>query len=92
MLEKDIEARVCAYAKTKNVLAYKFTSPARMAVPDRMFISESGRIWFCEFKRKGMKPTEAQKREHLRLQQHKVSVFVIDDVEQGKLMIDLMAA
>lgn len=92
MLEKEIEAKVCDYAKLKNVLAYKFTSPARMAVPDRMFISPSGRIWFCEFKRKGMKPTEAQAREHLRLQQHKVSVFVIDDVEQGKLMIDLMAA
>lgn len=90
MLEKDIEAKVCEYAKSKNVLAYKFTSPARAAVPDRLFIRQDGLVWFCEFKRQGQKPTEAQKREHLRLQQHKVSVFVIDNVDDGKAMIDLM--
>ena len=60
MLEKQIEAKVCDYAKSKGVLAYKFTSPARAAVPDRMFISPDGRVWFCEFKREGQKPTAAQ--------------------------------
>ena len=90
MLEKQIEAKVCEYAKTKNVLVYKFTSPARAAVPDRMFIRPDGRIWFVEFKREGAKPTEAQEREHHRLRQHKVNVFVIDNVEEGKTMIDLM--
>jgi len=90
MLEKQIEAKVCEYAKTKNVLVYKFTSPARAAVPDRMFIRPDGRIWFVEFKRGGAKPTEAQEREHHRLRQHKVNVFVIDNVEEGKTMIDFM--
>jgi hypothetical protein len=90
MLEKQIEAAVCAYARTKGVLAYKFTSPARAAVPDRMFIRPDGRIWFCEFKRGGQKPTEAQEREHNKLRQHKVDVFVIDTVEDGKMMINLM--
>lgn len=90
MLEKQIEAKVCEYAKTKNVLVYKFTSPARAAVPDRMLIRPDGRIWFVEFKREGAKPTEAQEREHHRLRQHNVNVFVIDNVEEGKTMIDLM--
>ena len=90
MLEKQIETKVCEYAKTKNVLVYKFTSPARAAVPDRMFIRPDGRMWFVEFKREGAKPTEAQEREHHRLRQHKVNVFVIDNVEEGKTMIDLM--
>ena len=90
MLEKQIEAKVCEYARSKNILAYKFTSPARAAVPDRMFITPSGRIWFCEFKRTGQKPTEAQEREHNKMRQHKVSVFVIDTVEEGKTMIDVM--
>jgi hypothetical protein len=90
MLEKDIEAKVCDYAKTKNVLVYKFTSPNRMAVPDRLFIRPDGYVWFCEFKREGQKPTPAQEREHHRLRQHKVSVFVIDNVEEGKTMIDTM--
>ena len=90
MLEKDIEAKVCEYSKQLNVLVYKFTSPNRMAVPDRMLIRPDGHVWFVEFKREGAKPTPAQEREHHRLRQHKVSVFVIDNVEEGKLMIDLM--
>jgi len=90
MLEKQIEARVCEYARTKSVLAYKFTSPARAAVPDRLFISPNGRMWFCEFKREGQKATVAQEREHAKLRQQKVNVFVIDNVTEGKTMIDLM--
>ena len=90
MLEKQIEAKVCDYAKTKNVLVYKFTSPARAAVPDRLFIRADGRMWFCEFKRGGQKPTDAQEREHDRLRQQKINVFVIDDVEKGKWVIDTM--
>jgi hypothetical protein len=90
MLEKQIEAKVCEYAKSKGVLAYKFTSPARAAVPDRMFIAPDGRVWFCEFKREGQKPTAAQDREHTRLRQQKVNVFVIDNVSEGKTMIDVM--
>lgn len=90
VLEKEIEKRVCDYAKTKNVLVYKFTSPARAAVPDRMFIRPDGRMWFCEFKRGGQKPTDAQEREHHRLRQHKVSVFVVDNVDDGKAMVDMM--
>lgn len=89
VLEKQIEARVCDYAKTKNVLAYKFTSPARAAVPDRMFIYK-GRVFFIEFKREGQKPTAAQEREHHRLRQHQINVFAVDSVEQGKSTINTM--
>jgi len=90
MLEKQIEHTVCEYARARDVLAYKFTSPNRMAVPDRLFILPSGKMFFCEFKRTGAKPTESQEREHLRLRQHKVDVFVVDNVEAGKMMINLM--
>ena len=90
MLEKQIEVKVCDYAKTKNVLAYKFTSPAHAALPDRLFIGPDGRMWFCEFKREGQVPTPAQHREHERLRQRMVTVFVIDNVAEGKLMIDVM--
>ena len=92
MLEKQIEAAVCEYARSRDVLAYKFTSPNRMAVPDRLFILPSGKMFFCEFKRTGAKPTESQEREHHRLRQHNVNVFVIDTIPEGKLMIDTMLA
>ena len=90
MLEKQIEAKVCEYAKTKGALVYKFTSPARAAVPDRLFIAPDGRMWFCEFKRGGQKPTAAQEREHLRLREHGVTVFVVDNVGDGEAMVDMM--
>jgi hypothetical protein len=92
MLEKDIEKKVCAYAKEHGLLVYKFTSPSRMAVPDRMFIGRKGLVFFIEFKRAGEKPTPAQAREHERLAAHGMSVFVIDDVVKGKLVIDLMVS
>lgn len=90
MLEKQIETKVNDYAKTLGVLVYKFSSPARAAVPDRLMIAPSGRIWFIEFKRTGEKPTPAQDREHARLRQQNVAVFVVDDVEQGKRIVDRM--
>ncbi len=89
MLEKQIEAKVCDYAKTKGMMVYKFTSPARAAVPDRLFIL-NGRVFFIEFKREGQVPTPAQYREHVKLRQQMVIVFVIDNVPEGKLMIDVM--
>lgn len=92
MLEKNIEAKVCGYARECGLLAYKFTSPAHSAVPDRLFILPSGRMFFCEFKREKQKPTPAQEREHLRLRQHKVSVYVIDNVNDGLRMVDEMLA
>ena len=88
MLEKQIEARVCEYAKTKGVLVYKFTSPARAAVPDRLFIAPGGRVIFIEFKREGQKPTAPQAREHERLRRQGVAVYVVDDVAVGKAVVD----
>jgi len=90
MLEKMIEAKVCGYARERGLLAYKFTSPAHAAVPDRLFVLPSGKMFFCEFKREKQKPTPAQEREHLRLRQHKVNVFVIDNADDGLRMVDQM--
>lgn len=90
MLEKNIEAKVCGYARERGLLAYKFTSPAHAAVPDRLFILPGGRMFFCEFKRRGQKPTPAQEREHKRLRAYNVPVFVIDNVDDGLRMIDEM--
>lgn len=89
MLEKQIEQRVCDYAKSKGWLVYKFTSPNRAAVPDRLFIAPGGRVIFCEFKAPGKKPTSPQAREHQRLREQGVPVYVVDDVVMGKAMIDL---
>ena len=50
MLEKQIEGRVGTYAKEQGFLVYKFTSPQRSAVPDRLYINPRGFMFFVEFK------------------------------------------
>lgn len=87
-LERDIEKRVCQYARSKNVLAYKFVSPSQSHVPDRLFIF-NGYVFFIEFKRAGCIPTPAQLLEHEKMRAKGAVVHVVDSVEAGKRVIDL---
>ena len=86
-LEKDIESKVCDYAKSLGMLCYKFTSPSRRSVPDRMFITKFGVVFFIEFKRLGCKPTPAQEVEIEKIYRTGVYVAVVNNVEQGKLIV-----
>lgn len=85
MLEKEIEKKICEYATKKhNAICYKFTSPNRRSVPDRMVVFPHGLVIFIEFKAPGKTPTPAQEREIARLQEREQTVLVIDNVERGK--------
>ena len=90
-LERDIEKAVCAYAKTLGILHYKFTSPARRSVPDRLMINCNGVVFFAEFKRLGQKPTAGQEVEIEKIRAQNVVVLIIDNVESGKRVIQEMA-
>lgn len=90
MLEKQIEDKVCKFGRSIGFECYKFNSMARAAVPDRMIISPDGTIIFIEFKRGGCKPTPAQVRELTRLRNMKVPAFVVDDVESGIHVLQVM--
>jgi hypothetical protein len=85
--ERAIEEKVNTYAKEQGFLVYKFTSPQRAAVCDRIWIC-NGQVRFVEFKREGMKPTPAQHRHHQLLAKHGVTVYVIDNIALGKEIID----
>lgn len=89
-LEKVIEKKVCDYATGLGFVQYKFTSPQRRSVPDRLFISPRGVVFFVEFKRLGEKPTLAQATEHIKIKAKGVDVYVIDNVEDGKNLIDVV--
>ena len=89
-LEKDIEKKVVDFAKAKGCIVYKFTSPSRRSVPDRLFISPKGIVFFMELKRKGQKPTPSQAVEIDKIRRQGVSVFVIDNVDLGKAMVEGM--
>lgn len=87
VLEKEIEKRVCDYAKEKGMLVYKFSSPNHAAVPDRLFIYH-GVFFFIEFKAEGKSVTIPQAREHVRLWSNGARVCVVDNVDSGKQFID----
>lgn len=89
-LERDIEKRVCEYARSWKMLVYKFTSPAKSHVPDRLIITAWGKVFFIEFKRLGQKPTPAQEVEISKIRASGVEVYVVDKVVDGKIIIDKM--
>lgn len=88
MLEKDIESKVCSYAKARGLVPYKFTSPNRRSVPDRLFLGPGDLCFFIEFKAPGKEPTSAQEREIERISRIGHRVYVIDSIETGKRAIN----
>lgn len=91
MLEKKIEKAVNQYAVDRGFYHRKFTSPAHRSVPDQIFVSPHGAVFFIEFKRTGEDATPPQQREHEKLRAVHQTVYVVDDIAQGKAIIDSYA-
>jgi VRR-NUC domain len=87
-LESVIENSVKEYARSKGWIAYKFTSPGRIGVPDALLFNPQGKPVMIEFKRKGLKLTARQMRELHRLQNQNVTALAVDNIELGKRIID----
>ena len=87
MKESMIESKTVNYAKSNGWLVFKFISPGNRGVPDRLFIRYSI-VFFIEFKAPGKKPTKLQKKVHDIINHHEIPVYIIDDSEKGKQLID----
>jgi hypothetical protein len=85
MLEREIEKALVAKVKRLGGICEKFTSPGRRSCPDRIVSLPGGRIIFVECKRPGGKPTDAQKRDHLKRRMLGCEVVVIDCIEEVNL-------
>jgi hypothetical protein len=81
VLEKDLEKKIVIKAKKLGYLTYKFASPSNRGVPDRIFISETGKLFFMEFKSKKGKLNQLQILKISELRAKKQSVFVVNDEE-----------
>jgi hypothetical protein len=68
MRESKIERKLVDYCRKKKVLCYKFSSPARVGVPDRILVFPGGRAMFLELKATGQRPTLLQFRELVKLE------------------------
>lgn len=85
MLESKIEREVSKYAKSKGYLTYKFTG--HKGVPDRMYIKD-GVVIFIEFKQEGKLPTKLQEKTISDIQSQSIPVYVIDNIDDGKEVIN----
>jgi len=88
ILESEVENPVVSYARKKGYVVDKFTSPSKRSVPDDLFLSPCGVIFFAEFKAPGKKPTKKQAEDHARRRANNALVYVIDDVDEGKRVVD----
>lgn len=68
MKESIIERYLVQEVKKLDGVPYKFKSPQRRSVPDRLCIFDKGITAFVELKATGENPTEAQWREMDRLE------------------------
>lgn len=77
MKEKDIEKYLRVRVKVAlGGHAYKFTSPGRRSVPDRICVVPNGEVFFVECKRPGEVATPAQLKEHDYLRSLRQWVYV----------------
>ena len=92
MRESDIEAALRGGAAMLGGIAYKFVSPGRVGVPDRIVVMPSGVTVFVEMKAPGKKPEPHQEREHERLRKLGHRVYVIDSLEGVKQLLEELGA
>lgn len=86
--ESQVEAKIVAYARSKGCLVYKFSSPARRGVPDRIIIAPGGKVLFLEIKRPGKHPTELQLREMRLLREQGCRAEWTDSAQDGYHFVD----
>ena len=89
MRESVIEAYLVRCVKALGGEAYKYKSPNRANVPDRIVLLPGGRIHFVECKAPDEPCTAGQLREHNRLRVLGFDVKVIDSKEQVGKFIDI---
>jgi hypothetical protein len=84
VLEKTIEAYLVREVEKLGGIAFKFTSPQRRSVPDRMCVYSYGQIDFVEVKNGAASLTTGQEREKKRLQDLGFRYYVV----RSKMEVD----
>ena len=90
MLEKAVEKALIRECKKIGWLCFKFTSPGRRSVPDRLCITDTGKVFFVELKAPGKIESKNQLREHKKLRAQGCTVYgTIDSLQKIKELIEI---
>ena len=88
MRERDIEAYLDKAVRKMGGFTRKWVSPGHAGVPDRLVFVPPWAVFAVEVKAPGKKPTKQQEREHARLRNVGMDVFVIDSIEDVHWLLD----
>lgn len=86
MRESAIEKKGCFDAEADGWLTRKLQWIGRVGAPDR-FMAKKGRVVLVEFKAPGQLARAEQLREHARLREAGVEVYVIDSLEELRFVL-----
>jgi len=85
MQESSLEKKLTAEVKKSGGKAYKFTSPGRRGMPDRLILKPGGQALFVEMKAPGkpLEPLQVKRGSELRALGFKVyKIDSIDDIQK----------
>jgi len=83
--ESYIEQAVTRFAKQAGWLSMKFVSPNNCGVPDHVYF-KNGETILIEFKAKKGRLSPLQKAQIKRLRMVGMKVYVVDSIEQGRMI------
>lgn len=89
MLECQVDNMLLKSVRQAGGESFKFVSPGRAGVPDRLVILPGGRIAFIELKAPGMKPRPLQRAVLRRLYALGCKVATVDNTRTAKRMVKL---
>ena len=89
--EKDVEARLRTRTeKYLKGISYKFTSPGRRSVPDRLLIWPMDNHCFVECKAPGKTWTKAQAKQRDKLRKLGHKVYLVSNYEEVDRLISML--
>jgi hypothetical protein len=86
--ESSVEERAKRYARSLGYWCRKFKSPGRRSAPDDIFANGCGFVFWVEFKARGKTATALQLEEHAEMRAHGLIVYVVDNFDDAKAILD----
>lgn len=87
MLEQKVEAHLVARCREVGFLCWKFASPGRAGVPDRVVVAPTGTV-FVETKRPGGKLRRLQEQTIEKMRRAGAEVHVVDTVAGVDVLVE----
>ena len=88
MLEKEIEKKFKKALEAKGCLVYKFVSPNCRGVPDRIVITDTGRVLFVELKTEKGVLSKLQRIQLKKLRDFRQQTFVLYSIQEVKEFVN----